>query len=282
MRTISIERVPNRQGGKGNMAELNDRIRIARTLAGVSQGEVAREIGVMQSVVVRYEQGRRPTDGNLQRLAAFVGLPLEWFWVKPFSGIFTFRPEMPGQNYSSPAVRMKETALARDWPLLLDMLDINNVVILKSGLGGAVIAHNDAVCFAVIGTHSVDTIRRITANLPVQVKHAEITDTDFLNAWFQPGLLYLKKLLSAAEAGAWAKQVDEGNEGPGGAEWRVELSVVDYDSDEKFHEKEDAELEGKIIDALQKANISVTNVSIRRVTATIEGAPAGWSYISRS
>lgn len=60
------------------MASAADTIREARRLAGISQRELARRVGVTQPVVAAYESGRtQPSVAQLDRLVRAAGVVLD-------------------------------------------------------------------------------------------------------------------------------------------------------------------------------------------------------------
>ena len=87
------------------------------------------------------------------------------------------------------------------------LVGITSIDIAVATHGGAVIAHNADVCFVIVGTHSVDTIRRISAGLDVDVKTRMLDETLFFNVWFQPEFCYLQKLLPECGLDDWASQL---------------------------------------------------------------------------
>ncbi|MEN0653406.1 MULTISPECIES: helix-turn-helix domain-containing protein [Hyphobacterium] len=65
-------------------AELGERIRIARKLAGYSQTELAEKLGLTFQQVQKYEQGKnRIAAGRLVDLADALGKPLGFFYDNP-------------------------------------------------------------------------------------------------------------------------------------------------------------------------------------------------------
>lgn len=263
------------------MAEMNERIRIARTLAGLSQDDVARALGVQRSVIVRYEQERKPGDTSLEKLASLTGFNVNWFWSKEIRGVFTFRPERPGQTHSHPQVRMKQEAMVRDWPRFLELLNIKRVLMLKSNLGGIAVAYNDQVCVVVIGTHSINTIRRLDLSTDISIESKSVSDADFLNIWMQPQYGYLKKILNLGETNLahFSKDIPDGDYYSNVAQWDVELNVYDYVCDESISPAEnDKELLNRIELALESCGVKVLFSKIKRQEIIISGTPEGWRF----
>ena len=66
--------------GRRAPARLKDRVRLARTRAGLSKAEFARRIGVSLSAVVQWElpDGTCPNARNLAALAECTGTAFEW------------------------------------------------------------------------------------------------------------------------------------------------------------------------------------------------------------
>lgn len=266
---------------KKNMAELNERIRIARTLAGLSQDDVAKALDVQRSVVVRYEQERKPADSSLEKLATLTGMPMPWFWMKPVTGILTFCPELPGREYSHPQVRQKETAINRDWPLLLDILAIKDVLILRCDLGGIAIAYNDDVCVVVCGTHTVDSIRRVSAEMGINVTAQACETVDFLDCWMQPEFSYLKKILSiGTDLDRFVATIPDGEFLSNFTQWGIELEVGgDTDDDYTRPSEHDQKLIKQIENFLtEECALTVLNVSIKRLETIVPGAPQNWKF----
>ncbi len=56
------------------------RIRLARRHAGLSQAALARAVGVQRSAVSHWEaiEGKSPSMANLRRVATFTGVQFEW------------------------------------------------------------------------------------------------------------------------------------------------------------------------------------------------------------
>lgn len=268
------------------MAELNERIKIARTMAGLSQDYVAKELGVMQSVVTRYEKERRPPDASLRKLAELTGFPMEWFWLQPVKGLLTMRPERPGVSYSNPQVRMKEHALDRDFPQFIENLSITKLLLLKCRLGGIVIAHSDNVCAVIIGTHCIETIERISkgiTGLYQSIKDCEVED--FLNCWMQPEFIYLKKILEYGGKSLlfWSKPIKEGKPGSITAKYHLEADFFRLSPD--LSDKEKIMYESShllyITNILAEHNIILENATIKSTTAIIAGSPSNWHFIDR-
>lgn len=267
------------------MAELNEKIRIARTLAGFSQDEVAKFLEVQRSVIVRYEQERKPADSSLEKFAALTGMPLEWFWGQPLEGLLTFRPELPGEEYSHVQIRQKETAITRDWPLFLALTGIKNLLVLKCEFGGVIIAYNNDICALVFGTHTIDTIRRLSASMSLNIESVECESVDFLNAWMQPEFLYLKNIIEygGSELTSWAAQIEEGK--PLGFTVKYHLEADFLQSTFGPSGKDSKENEKGILlyikTKLSENNIHLENVSFKCTNAIVKGAPAEWHFQER-
>ena len=264
------------------MALLNERIRIARTLAGLSQDDVAKNLGVQRSVVVRYEQERKPSDSSLEKISALTGMPLEWLWGNDVKGIYVFQPERPGCTYSHPQVRMKEQALDRDWPRLLEILAIKTIFLLRCKLGGVIIACNDSVCIVVVGTHSIDTIRRVSTGSEVSFESKSVDDVDFLNVWMQPKFAYLKKILSSAgeHLEHFIAKIPDGDFYSNFTQWEIELEVGgDTDDVYKSIEEHDKELLKSIESFLTgECHLKILHFSMKRLSSIIPGAPPYWKF----
>lgn len=262
------------------MAELNEKIRIARTLAGFSQDEIAKYLEVQRSVVVRYEQERKPADSSLEKFATLTGMPLQWFWGRPLGGLLTFKPEMPGEEHSHVQIRQKETAITRDWPLFLALTGIKNLLILKCEFGGIVIAYNRDVCVLIFGTHTIDTIRRLSSSMDdLNVESIECEPTDFLNAWFQPKFKYLKKILKygGEKFEAWWEDIEPGKPLGIFVDYHIECDLGTIDL---IHDPGHSEItEKQIINVFDKLGFECTNVSIQRTSAVIKNAPPGWQFV---
>jgi len=270
------------------MAVLNERIKIARTMSGLSQDILAKNLGVMQSVVMRYEKERRPPDATLKKLAELTGFPMNWFWLEPVTGVLTFRPERPGVIYSPPQIRAKEKAIGRDWPLLLEALKLSQIVILQCPLGGIVIAYSDQVCVVVVGTHSIDTIQRVSVSLKldgVSQTVKAVKEEDFLNCWMQPELLYLKRIIEyGGEAlTAWASQIKEGKPSNFMIKYRLEAdffahTLASVDENNDLNEK------GMLLNIkniLAEEGIHLENATLKSTSAIVKGAPADWHFEER-
>jgi hypothetical protein len=233
---------------------------------------------------VRYEQERKPSDSSLERLATLTGLPPAWFWCKPVTGILTFRPELPGIEYSHPQVRMKESALDRDWPKVLEIFKIRDVIILRCEMGGIVIAHSNEICIVLVGTHSVDTIRRVCAGLDINVEANDIGSIDFLNCWKQPQYQYLRKVLEAgSDLSKWVDQIELGKIGSLLTKYLFSCELQMSESDTRERSKENIEEIEKailvsIITELEKMNLPIFNAKIKRVTSIIKDAPENWKF----
>lgn len=75
------------------MSDLPKRIRHWRTQAGMSQGELAKALGVHFSTVSHWERGASPpTAGNIQRVADACGVSMQIFWG-----------QLPGGDDGAPA-----------------------------------------------------------------------------------------------------------------------------------------------------------------------------------
>lgn len=265
------------------MAELNERIKIARTMSGLSQDILAKNLGVMQSVVMRYEKERRPPDASLKKLAELTGFPMNWFWLEPVTGILTFRPERPGAIYSPPQIRAKEKAIARDWPLLIEALQLSRIVILQCRLGGVVVAYSDQVCVVVVGTHSIDTIQRVSLKLDRVTQIVKgCKEEDFLNCWMQPEYGYLKAIIGSAGADLeqFAADIPDGEYLANQEQWMVELEVGGVVCDEY---RTSAENDKIILDNIVKAcrplsGVTILSASIKRHDTVISEAPANWKF----
>jgi len=264
------------------MAELNERIKIARTMSGLSQDVLAKNLGVMQSVVMRYEKERRPPDASLKKLAELTGFPMNWFWLEPVTGVLTFRPERPGVIYSPPQVRAKEKAIGRDWPLLVGALQLSRIVILQCRLGGVAIAYADQVCVVVAGTHSIDTIQRVSLKLDgVTQTVKSCKEEDFLNCWMQPEYNYLKTILRSVgdDLEQFTIDIPDGEYLANSEQWIVELEVGGMVCDEyKEPVENDKSILEDIVKACREESIFILSSSIKRLNKAIPEAPAGWKY----
>ncbi len=59
--------------------DINDRLRKAREVTGLSQAEMAREIGVARTSIVTYETGHKKPGRPVVRAWSFrTGVPYEW------------------------------------------------------------------------------------------------------------------------------------------------------------------------------------------------------------
>jgi transcriptional regulator with XRE-family HTH domain len=59
--------------------EISDRIAEARSAAGLTQAELAKELDINPQQISRYESGRaKPRDGVLKKMAAATGTSFEW------------------------------------------------------------------------------------------------------------------------------------------------------------------------------------------------------------
>lgn len=62
-------------------------IRQARTHAGLTQAEMARELGVERTTYIRLEKDQsRVTMGQLDRISRVTGIPAAWFFAENGSG----------------------------------------------------------------------------------------------------------------------------------------------------------------------------------------------------
>ena len=72
------------QNSRGSMMPVEDRLKEARRQAGLSQLQVASEIGTQQNAIWKYETGRRmPNVVTLHRLAKLYQKSMEWFLEEP-------------------------------------------------------------------------------------------------------------------------------------------------------------------------------------------------------
>src|SRR5215831_14600949 len=58
--------------------EIGDRIRQIRKRLGLTQAEFAKQLGVIQVSIARYEAGRIPRANVLERMARLAGVTLSW------------------------------------------------------------------------------------------------------------------------------------------------------------------------------------------------------------
>lgn len=268
------------------MAELNHRIRIARTLAGLTLDDIAEELDVQRSLAVQYEHDLQPSDSSIEKLSALTGMPLTWFREKSVSGILTLRPEWAGITYSHDQIKMKEEALGRDWPLFAETLGIDNILSLKCTFGGVVIAYSPTFCIVIVGSHSVDIISRLSAGLGVTVVDKSCNDVDFLNCWMQPENLYLKNILGygGEDLAAWAEGIEDGEPGPAVAKYEVTGHILDHletSATPEFVEGAEHLYAGYIKQILGKKYIPIENVTVKRTTAIVPGAPPDWQFVYR-
>jgi Zn-dependent peptidase ImmA (M78 family)/DNA-binding XRE family transcriptional regulator len=101
-------------------AALGSRVADARKAAGLSQEEVARNLGVDRTAVTKIERGQRQVDSlELARLAGLLRRPIDWFVSPPAPAASSRRAARDGA-VPVEADRLLE-ALARDVDLLLEV-----------------------------------------------------------------------------------------------------------------------------------------------------------------
>ena len=87
------------------MPTLDNRIRRARTLAGLTQAELAQRVGVQRGAVAQWESpnGSLPSMDHLIAIAVHTGTGLEWLGT----GRGEPRPE-PGMEQANPDARAQD------------------------------------------------------------------------------------------------------------------------------------------------------------------------------
>ncbi len=81
-----------------------EKIRIARTKAGLSQGELANRLDVTQSLIGQYERGvRNPKPSTIQRIADALGIPFTE--LLPVDAIKQLPPVQLGTNLAEVGTR---------------------------------------------------------------------------------------------------------------------------------------------------------------------------------
>lgn len=68
------------------MAQIGEKIRLARDLKGMSQAELAEAVGVDVPSVSRWETGKTRPRGKLPRIAEALDKPVGWFFSEEIGG----------------------------------------------------------------------------------------------------------------------------------------------------------------------------------------------------
>lgn len=70
---------PRIAGGYNPVMTIGSRICTARTRVGINKSELARRVGVSPTTAIEWEKGtKRPSVGNLEKLAVVTGVAFEW------------------------------------------------------------------------------------------------------------------------------------------------------------------------------------------------------------
>lgn len=92
----------------GSWSEVGERVRQARLASGLTQAELARQVGLERSALVRVEGGGRRLDAmELFRLSDALGLPVAHFVTRPPAAVVSRRAALP----ESPDVTARERYL---------------------------------------------------------------------------------------------------------------------------------------------------------------------------
>lgn len=76
------------------MAEFKDRLKILRTDARLTQGELAKKVGITTSTISMYEQGnRKPSIEALEALADFFNVDVDYLLGKSTRSTYYLDPE---------------------------------------------------------------------------------------------------------------------------------------------------------------------------------------------
>lgn len=103
------------------MPTMGDRIRSARTSAGLSQSQLAEQTGVKRSAVAQWERrgGTRPSVQNLERVAVITQVRFEWLATGRGSaradGV-ELAPAKPGADYARDDLEGNILSLVRRLP----------------------------------------------------------------------------------------------------------------------------------------------------------------------
>ncbi len=108
------QRSPAKPGAPGLRGERGKRLALARQQAGLTQREVARELGVEQNNVYRWEHGKTwPRDAMMGQLLALYGVSEKWVL---FGGGQTEEPPYAAwREFKSWLERRPEGKLAEEW-----------------------------------------------------------------------------------------------------------------------------------------------------------------------
>lgn len=163
--------------------ELKDKLRLLRVLKGFRQEEVAVALGVMRSVVVRYEGGTMaPRDRVIAKYAKVLGnVSFEWlkdsttpaFWSE------TFRPLSPYTRYTHATIRTIAGELSK-LTEMLNVLGIDAVHVLESDLGHIMVASSPDVALVIIAREEIS--EALLSSVPAQNRITQKIDN---NLFFQ-------------------------------------------------------------------------------------------------
>ncbi len=107
-----------------NALEIGPRIALAREDLGLTQSDLARELGIDRTAVVKLEAGRRKVSATeLVRIAAALDRPIDWFVVESPPAVLSRRQDPAAGGLSKSLDRMIER-LARD----VEFLEVEGVL----------------------------------------------------------------------------------------------------------------------------------------------------------
>ena len=183
------------------------RIRLARTLSGLSQAQIAARLDLHPSVVTRYEGTREPGKWTLERIAHATQLPSKWLTTGTgFLNRIVCRIELPGHDYSVKTLRSIENHIAELLPSFLLENPPSRIVRLKTKASGATpavfVIYNDLYCLVVFTDKTSQLVLSVLsdhcASNNIVMDSYDISLPDFLNAYVQPDFQYLKEVLVTA------------------------------------------------------------------------------------
>lgn len=191
---------------------IHERFRVGRILSGLSQTALAEKLGIKQSNIVRWERSQTPPRYMVTATSEATGIPASWYEDGILEGVVACRPMLPGIPYPRNAVNSIAHTLGRLVPIFMGPVaaPIAKLSVLKSSIGSVLCLSSESSCLVLF---CIDTVAEtLEYNLRWSSRLVEIRDDDFLNAFIQPELDYLKRILTLAALPTWAETVPEGKE----------------------------------------------------------------------
>ena len=180
------------------------RVKFARTMSGLSQGQLGQFCGVNQTAMGRYERsgegGREPGPGKISLISHATGFPEKWLRDgTTFKGPVAGQIERPGEVYTAKTIRLIEDNLAELLPKFIEDNIPDHIIAMAPEYGSqrAFVVSNNDYCLVLF---AVETAAAAANALGLSPEYGcgRMSKDDWLRAYLQPKAQYLRELLRSA------------------------------------------------------------------------------------